>query len=141
MGEAPCFAHFLDDAGNMPDRPRIEIRRVYDAGAARSGEVRVLVDRVWPRGLSREALKLDRWAKDVAPSTELRRWFGHDPRRWPGFQTRYRHELAEKTGLLKELAELSVRRPLLLLYGARDVEHNQAVVIKEVLEEGIAHSG
>lgn len=141
MGEAPCFAHFLDDAGNMPDRPRIEIRRVYDAGVARPGETRVLVDRVWPRGLSRAALKLDRWAKDIAPSTELRKWFGHDPRRWPGFQSRYRHELAEKTSVLKELAELSVRRPLVLLYGAKDEEHNQAVVLKDVLEEGIAHSG
>lgn len=141
MGEAPCFAHFLDDAGNMPDSPKIEIRRVYEAGVARRGETRVLVDRVWPRGVSRDALKLERWAKEIAPSTQLRRWFGHDARRWPGFQTRYRHELAEKTAVLKELAMLSVRRPLVLLYSAKDVEHNQAVVLKEVLEEGIAHSG
>jgi uncharacterized protein YeaO (DUF488 family) len=140
MGEAPCFAHFLDEEGNMPDRPDIKIRRVYDSPVVRPGETRVLVDRVWPRGVNREALKLERWAKDIAPSTELRRWFGHDPQRWAGFQTRYRHELAEKTDALKELAELSVRRPLVLLYSAKDTEHNQAMVLKEVLEEGMAHS-
>jgi uncharacterized protein YeaO (DUF488 family) len=140
VGEAPCFAHFLDDAGNMPDRPDIEIRRVYDADLVRPGEIRVLVDRVWPRGVSRDALQLERWDRELAPSSELRRWFGHDARRWPGFQSRYRYELTEKTALLKELAELSVRRPLVLLYGAKDPAHNQAVVLKEVLEEGIAHS-
>lgn len=140
MGEAPCFAHFLDEAGNMPDHPSIETRRVYDARVVRPGESRVLVDRVWPRGVSRDTLKLERWAKEVAPSAALRKWFGHDPRRWAGFQTRYRYELATKTGLLKELAELSVGRPLVLLYGAKDPEHNQARVLKEVLEEGIAHS-
>lgn len=140
MGEAPCFAHFLDDAGNIPDRPKIEIRRVYEPRVARPGESRVLVDRVWPRGVSRDALKLERWAKEIAPSTQLRRWFGHDPRRWPGFQTRYRHELAEKTPLLKELAQLAVQRRLVLLYGAKDPDHNQAMVLKEVLEEGIGRS-
>ena len=85
-------------------------------------------------------LKLDRWAKDLAPSTELRRWFAHDPKKWPGFQSRYRAELAEKTPMLKELAEMARDRPLVLLYAARDNEHNQAVVIKEVLEEGIRNS-
>jgi uncharacterized protein YeaO (DUF488 family) len=140
MGEAPCFAHFLDESGDMPETPKIEIRRVYDARVDRPGEIRVLVDRVWPRGISRDALNLERWAKDVAPSTELRKWFGHDPRRWPGFQTRYRHELAEKTAALKELAVLSVRGRLVLLYSAKDEDHNQAIVLKEVLEEGIAHS-
>jgi uncharacterized protein YeaO (DUF488 family) len=140
MGEAPCFAHFLDDAGNLVERPEIEIRRVYDVHPGRPDEARVLVDRVWPRRVKRDALRLERWAPEVAPSTELRQWFGHDPRRWSGFQTRYRHELAAKTAVLKELAELSVERPLVLLYGAKDVEHNQAVVLKEVLDEGIEHS-
>lgn len=143
MGEAPCFAHFLDDKGDMPDTPKspeIEIRRVYDRGSSRPGEARVLVDRVWPRGIARDELELDRWARELAPSQGLRRWFGHDPRRWPGFESRYRFELVAKTAMLKELAELSRRRPLVLLYGARDESHNQAVVLKDVLEEGIRNS-
>lgn len=142
MGEAPCFAHFLDDKGNMPDtpEPRIGIRRVYGHLARRPGEARVLVDRVWPRGVAKESLELDRWARDLAPSDELRRWFGHDPKRWPGFESRYRRELAEKTGMLRELAQLARDRPLVLLYGARDETHNQAVVLKDVLEEGIRNS-
>ena len=140
MGEAPCFAHFLDEQGNMPARPEIRVRRVYDHHADRKGEIRVLVDRVWPRGVARESLRLDRWAKEMAPSAELRRWFGHDPDKWPGFQSRYRHELAEKTAMLKGLAELSREGSLVLLYGARDEKHNQAVVLKDVLEEGIRNS-
>ncbi len=140
MGEAPCFAHFLDEKGNLPDGPRIQIRRVYDHRSDRQGEIRVLVDRVWPRGVAKESLRLERWAKEVAPSDELRRWFGHDPERWAGFESRYRHELAEKTATPKELAELSREGSLVLLYSARDEEHNQAVVLKEVLEEGIRNS-
>ena len=124
----------------MPDGPRIRVQRVYDSRPSHGREARVLVDRVWPRGVRKAALNLDRWSKEVAPSTELRRWFAHDPKKWPGFQSRYRAELAEKTGMLKELAEMARDRPLVLLYSARDDEHNQAVVIKEVLEEGIRNS-
>ena len=140
MGEAPCFAHFLDEKGDMPDQPRIRVQRVYDSTPTLAREARVLVDRIWPRGVGKASLNLDRWAKDLAPSTELRRWFAHDPTKWPGFQSRYRAELAEKTPALKELAEMARDRPVVLLYGARDDEHNQAVVIKEVLEEGIRNS-
>lgn len=141
MGEAPCFAHFLDEEGRMPDTPDIQVRRVYDRPTPNHRrEIRVLVDRVWPRGMAKESLELDRWAKDLAPSTKLRRWFGHDPKKWPGFQSRYRYELAGKTAMLKELAELSRERSLVLLYSARDEEHNQAVVLKDVLEEGIRNS-
>src|SRR5579859_57825 len=140
MGEAPCFPHFLDPRGEMPDEPKIRVQRVYEAKPSHGRDARVLVDRVWPRGVGKSALKLDRWARDVAPSTELRRWFAHDPKKWPGFQSRYRAELAEKTPMLKELAEMARDRPLVLLYAARDNEHNQAVVIKEVLEEGIRNS-
>jgi uncharacterized protein YeaO (DUF488 family) len=139
MGEAPCFAHLLDEDGRMPEPVSVFVRRVYDPSPPRH-ELRVLVDRVWPRGVSKEHLHLDRWAKDVAPSNELRRWFGHDPRRWEEFKRRYRFELAEKTGQLHELAELTRRGPLVLLYSARDQDHNQAVVLKEVLEEGIERS-
>ena len=140
MGEAPCFAHFLDDEGRMPDAPRIRIERVYDAGSGRGGEWRVLVDRLWPRGVRKDGLRLDRWEKDLGPSDRLRRWFAHDPKKWPEFEKRYRFELAEKTATLKELAELARERPLVLLYSARDTDHNQAVVIQEVLEEGIRNS-
>ena len=140
MGEAPCFAHFLDDEGRMPEAPRIRVQRVYETDRARPREHRVLVDRLWPRGVSKDSLKLDRWAKDVAPSNGLRKWFDHDPAKWPEFQNRYRFELAEKLPQLKELAELAAEGPLVLLYGARDERHNQAVVLKEVLEEGIARS-
>lgn len=140
MGEAPCFAHFLDEHGRMPDAPVIRIRRVYDRHPDDRREIRVLVDRVWPRGVSKESLRLDRWEKDLAPSAELRRWFGHDPRRWDAFQSRYRHELAEKTARLKDIAELSRQGSLVLLFSARDQQHNQAVVLKDVLEEGIRNS-
>ncbi len=140
MGEAPCFAHFLDDEGRMPEPPRIRIERVYDAAGDGRDEWRVLVDRLWPRGLRKDSLKLDRWEKDLGPSDRLRRWFAHDPKKWQEFEKRYRFELAEKTGRLKELAELARERPLVLLYGARDTEHNQAVVLKEVLEAGIRNS-
>lgn len=123
----------------MPEPVQVEIRRVYDDSPSGGPEVRVLVDRLWPRGIPKEGLKLDLWAKEVAPSNELRRWFGHDPRRWEEFQKRYRFELAEKTSTLKELAKLALRGPLVLLYSARDSDHNQAIVLKDVLEEGIAH--
>jgi uncharacterized protein YeaO (DUF488 family) len=140
MGEAPCFTHLLDEQGRMPEPPRIRIRRVYDAGPINTHETHVLVDRLWPRGIAKNSLKLDRWAKELAPSPALRRWFGHDPNRWAEFQSRYRFELAERTPMLKELAELARAGTLVLLYSAQDEEHNQAVVLKEVLEEGILHS-
>ncbi len=107
------------------------IRCVYDPDLSLSVETRVLVDRVWPRGVSREALA--RWAREVAPSTQLRRWFGHDPARWPEFQRRYREELARRTPELKELARMAQQGPLVLLYSAKDRERNQAVVLKEAL--------
>ena len=113
----------------------IELQRVY-APAARTGGTRVLVDRVWPRGLKKEELHLDRWMKDLAPSTALRKWFGHDPRRWQEFRRRYRAELAQpdKQELLGELRRMARSGPVVLLYGARDQEHNQAVVLREYLE-------
>ncbi len=141
MGEAPCFAHFLDEEGRMPEPPVIRIRRVYDATGGGRNETRVLVDRLWPRGLKKGSVRIDRWAKELAPSTGLRRWFAHDPAKWREFESKYRFELADKTAELKELAELATHRPLVLLYGARDERHNQAVVLKDVLEEGIRNSG
>ncbi len=121
----------------MPDPPRVQIRRVYEPGPPDQAEIRVLVDRVWPRGVRKDSLALDRWAKEIAPSAELRRWFAHDPRRWPQFQRRFREELVARTPELKALALLARGGRVVLLYGARDQEHNQAVVLKDVLEEAL----
>ena len=112
---------------------QIRIKRVYDSPSSDDG-IRVLVDRLWPRGLKREDAKIERWVKDVAPSAELRRWFGHDPARWPEFQRRYRAELAEHSQALKDLHELAQGgRTLTLLFAAKDTEHNNAMVLREFL--------
>jgi uncharacterized protein YeaO (DUF488 family) len=112
----------------------ILLRRAYEPPRADDG-YRVLVDRVWPRGRSRDELRLDEWARDLGPSTELRRWFGHDPRRWEGFRDRYHVELAQPAlaAQLDGLAERARRGPLTIVYGARDEIHNQAQVIAEEL--------
>lgn len=111
----------------------IRIKRVYAEPDEKDG-TRILVDRLWPRGLTKEKAKVDLWLKDVAPSTELRKWFAHDPARWAGFKTRYREELRrnkEQVSLLKN--EVS-KGPATLVYGARDQEHNEAVVLQELLK-------
>ncbi|MEE4304616.1 MAG: DUF488 family protein, partial [Wenzhouxiangella sp.] len=112
------------------------IQRIYDDDLA-GGGTRVLVDRVWPRGISKDDADLDHWFKDLAPSSELRKWFGHDPRLWAAFKQKYRKELRneEKREQLEELAEIASDGKLVLLYGAKDEEHNQAVVLREVLGE------
>ena len=111
----------------------IRVKRVYDEPAPGDG-LRVLVDRLWPRGLSKERAKVDLWAKDVAPSHELRRWFHHDPTRWSEFEKRYRSELKDRKEALGVLREKSREGPLTLLYGARDPDRNQAVVLRDLLE-------
>ena len=112
----------------------MRIKRAYEPAADGDG-CRVLVDRLWPRGVSKEKAKLDTWMKDIAPSTELRRWFGHDPARWDEFARRYRAELAaaERIRLISELTERAAHGPLTLVYGARDTLHNEAVVLAEVV--------
>jgi uncharacterized protein YeaO (DUF488 family) len=112
----------------------IEIARVYDAPAA-PGRFRVLVDRLWPRGIKKEMLQLDLWAKEVAPSNALRNWFQHDPERWDEFRSRYFAELDERSEELAELLSQLRDRPLLLLYAAKDEEHNNAVALREYLEK------
>jgi uncharacterized protein YeaO (DUF488 family) len=114
----------------------IKIKRVYEAPGSGDG-MRILVDRVWPRGISKERARLADWRKDLAPSTPLRKWFGHDPARWKGFRDRYRAELKRSGQLdaLTELARLSRRKTVTLVYGAADDKHNQAVVLKEFLDE------
>jgi len=115
-------------------RCAVELKRAYEPPSPDDG-MRVLVDRLWPRGLSKEQLAVDLWLKEVAPSDELRRWYGHEPRRWKSFAAKYRAELAQRTDLLHLLDELRRRGQVTLLYGARDTAGNNAVVLREVLEE------
>ena len=114
----------------------IRVKRVYSDTGLRDG-IRILVDRLWPRGIAKKRARIDAWRKELAPSTPLRKWFGHDPARWVEFRNRYRTELTEsdQDSALKELARLSRHRTITLVYGAADEEHNQAVVLKELLDE------
>jgi len=114
----------------------IRIKRVYSEPSKQDG-ARILVDRVWPRGFSKERARIDEWKKELAPSTALRKWFGHDPAKWAGFQTRYRKELAQSDRIeaLKELATHARHEVITLVYSATDEQHNQAVVLKEFLDE------
>jgi uncharacterized protein YeaO (DUF488 family) len=115
-------------------RRAVRLKRVYEK-ASREDGMRVLVDRVWPRGLSRSEVGADPWLKDVAPTPGLRRWFGHDARRWKRFRERYRAELARQPDALRVLKDLRRRGPVTLLFAARDEAHNQAVVLREILDE------
>lgn len=112
----------------------VKLKRVYDPPSADDGQ-RLLVDRLWPRGISKERARLDGWLRELAPSTELRRWFGHDPARWQEFQRRYREELAapERQPALETLQQALRAGPVTLLYAARDTEHNEAQVLAELL--------
>lgn len=110
----------------------IHIKRVYDAPAAADG-TRVLLDRLWPRGVRKEDARIDQWMNDLAPSTELRRWFGHDPAKWAEFQKRYFKELDAKPDAVAELKKLARAGKVTLVYGARDTENNNAVALREYL--------
>jgi uncharacterized protein YeaO (DUF488 family) len=114
----------------------IRVKRAHDPPVADDG-ARVLVDRLWPRGLKRDDAKIDFWLKDVAPSTDLRRWFAHDPARWPGFQDRYRAELAGNAALHELLAMVKQGRRVTLLFGARNAERNNAVVLRALCGRGL----
>jgi uncharacterized protein YeaO (DUF488 family) len=110
----------------------IQIRRAYDPPGRGDG-YRVLVDRVWPRGVSKDDLDLDEWRKEIAPSTRLRKWFGHDPDRWKEFQQRYFVELEGKQDSVQELMKRARQGRVTLVYGARDRDHNQAVALSAYL--------
>lgn len=114
----------------------VRIKRAYDEPTPDDGE-RILVDRLWPRGLTRERLAIDAWMKELAPSQTLRKWFGHEPDRWEGFIERYRGELAESGGLdaVREIRKRAARRRVTLIYSARDPEHNQAAAILRIMSE------
>ena len=116
------------------DTSRMDIRckRAYEEPSEDDG-YRVLVDRIWPRGVTKDALEIDAWRKDLAPSTELRTWFGHDPTKWEGFRQRYFAELDERRDAVDELLDVVDDRPCTLVYSARDTEHNQAVALREYL--------
>jgi uncharacterized protein YeaO (DUF488 family) len=111
---------------------RIKLRRVYDP-AGRIDGVRILVDRLWPRGLSRDDACIDQWVKDLAPSNELRKWFGHDPARWDEFRDRYAVELNRHSDQMKELRELARKGPITLVYSAHDEARNNAVVLRDFI--------
>ena len=111
----------------------IRIKRIYEPPAPEDG-TRILVDRLWPRGMARAEARLDEWLKEIAPSDGLRQWFGHDPGRWEEFRERYRRELAGNGESLARLKALAATGTVTLLFAARDEEHNNATVLKELIE-------
>ena len=110
----------------------LRLKRVYEPAEAGDGE-RLLVDRLWPRGLSREKAAVDEWLKDIAPSTGLRKWFAHREERWPEFKRRYRGELREHDEIVADIARRAAHGTVTLVYGARDEQHNDAVVLAEAV--------
>jgi uncharacterized protein YeaO (DUF488 family) len=109
----------------------VHIKRVYEKAETADG-TRILVDRLWPRGVTKERARVDLWLKEVAPSTELRKWFGHDPEKWTEFQRRYGHELKQNGEAMARLKE-AAKGHATLLYGAKDEKHNEALVLKSLL--------
>jgi uncharacterized protein YeaO (DUF488 family) len=112
----------------------LKIKRVYEQPDEDDG-MRILVDRLWPRGLTKEKANIDLWLKEIAPSTELRKWFGHDPDKWRGFRGRYETELRHKEDLVVFLKQKAKKEKITLIYGARDQKHNEALVLKQFLEQ------
>lgn len=113
----------------------VRLKRAYEAASADDG-TRVLIDRLWPRGVRKEAAAIDLWLKEIAPSTELRQWFGHDPARWAEFRERYAHEVRGQPQAFEQLRELARKGPLTLVYSAHDEAHNDAVVLRALLLDG-----
>jgi uncharacterized protein YeaO (DUF488 family) len=110
----------------------VRLKRAYEAPAPDDG-TRILIDRLWPRGVKKADAEIDEWMKEIAPSTELRKWFGHDPGRWEDFQRRYRTEIREHTGELNRLRALAQRGRITLVFSARDEAQNDAVVLRDLL--------
>lgn len=111
---------------------RIMLKRAYDRPVTKDG-TRVLIDRLWPRGVKKADAAIDRWVKDIAPSTKLRKWFGHDPARWHEFRRRYAAEIDSHSDLLAELRALARKGPITLVFSAHDKIHNDAVVLRAIL--------
>ncbi|PSL42666.1 uncharacterized protein YeaO (DUF488 family) [Chitinophaga niastensis] len=112
----------------------IQIKRVYENYEEGDG-YRVLVDRLWPRGISKATARIDEWAKEIAPSNELRQWFNHEPEKFSAFRTKYKHELQDKKDWLDAIRKKTQHQRVTLLYGAKDKEHNQAQVLLELLKK------
>ena len=113
----------------------IKIKRAYDKPSKEDG-YRILVDRLWPRGVSKDEAKIDLWLKEISPSNELREWFSHDPKKWEGFKSKYRDELKEKAELIKELKKIEKeKKTITLLYSAKDEQHNNVIVLSEILKK------
>jgi uncharacterized protein YeaO (DUF488 family) len=117
----------------------LRLKRAYEPKAASDGR-RILIDRLWPRGLSRRKVAIDDWMKELAPSADLRRWFAHDPRKWVEFQKRYKLELRTQADLLDKIAKRALRGRVTLVYAARDEAHNDAVVLSAVIRRRISRS-
>jgi uncharacterized protein YeaO (DUF488 family) len=115
----------------------IQIKRVYEPAAKEDG-ARFLVERLWPRGMKKEAMQMDAWCMDAAPSADLRRWFSHEPAKWKEFQRRYRAELAGNAAACKPLLDAARQGNITLLYSAHDTEHNNAIALKSYLEERLS---
>jgi uncharacterized protein YeaO (DUF488 family) len=113
---------------------KVRIKRVYEKPEKGDGK-RILVDRLWPRGLTKEKAAIDLWLKQIAPSTALRKWFGHDPGKWKEFEQRYHQELMNNEEQIKLLKEQAKKGIVTLVYGAKDQEHNEALVLKELLSK------
>jgi len=118
---------------------KIRLKRAYEAPRENDG-FRTLVDRLWPRGVSRDSARIDLWLKEIAPSDDLRRWFAHDPEKWGEFRDRYLRELEHNPSAVEELMEHVHQGTVTLIYGAKDQEHNNAVVLKEYLESDRKHA-
>lgn len=114
---------------------RLKLKRAYEPPARGDG-TRILVDRLWPRGLKKDGAALDHWIKEIAPSPELRKWFGHDPERWSEFRRRYVRELAAQTEQLESIRALARRGTVTLIYAAHDEAHNHALVLRDILLKG-----
>lgn len=121
-----------DAAGSERGGSNLRVKRAYEAPSPEDG-TRVLVDRLWPRGLRKADAAIDCWLKEIAPGSELRRWFGHDPSRWKEFRRRYRAELSSRPELLDRLRALAAQGTLTLVYAAHDEEHNHAIVLRDML--------
>jgi uncharacterized protein YeaO (DUF488 family) len=118
-------------SNNIP-AGRIKLKRAYDSPAPTDGR-RILIDRLWPRGVTKKAAAIDEWVKVIAPSTVLRKWFGHDPARWQEFRRRYASEVREHAAELRNLRAQARKGPITLIYSARDESHNDAVVLRNIL--------
>lgn len=113
----------------------IIIKRIYD-NDAKDAAFKVLIDRIWPRGIAKKEINIDQWCKEIAPSASLRKWFSHDPAKWKTFKKKYKGELARKQDLLLQIKQLEkLHKKITLLYAAKDEQHNNAVVLKEVLDD------